>query len=124
MLTLNKWKNLDMTETISINGVEADVKQRGSSKAAAKQVVPILTGSSLDWFKLTESARFVLNDVIVRSSKALAKEQAKLKPNNHRIKRFESLIANAAESSRNSANFETKERMVEILTEYGKINIK
>jgi len=84
----------------------------------------LFTNSSLDWYKLTENTRFVLNDVVVRSAKALMKEQAKNNPNSRKIKRYESLMRAATSLSRNSANFESKERMGDILKKYGKIKVK
>jgi hypothetical protein len=82
-----------------------------------------LSSSSLDWYKLTENTRHVLNGLMTSSAKKQLEESLKEHPNLDRITGYQTISGIVAEISRDSKNFESIEAMKEILEEYAPVEI-
>jgi poly-D-alanine transfer protein DltD len=76
------------------------------------------SGSTLDWYKLTETSRHVLSQVVSGSIQQQLEELDKPSPDQNRIHKLEQIALEAAKLSRDSKNFKSKERMLEIITSY------
>lgn len=82
-----------------------------------------LSSSSLDWYKLTESTRHVLNALLVSSTTKEVEESLKVNPNMKKIQDYQVIIKIVMDLTRESKNFESKERMQEILNEYASLEV-
>lgn len=76
------------------------------------------SGSALDWYKLTETSRHVLSQVVSGSINAQLHELSKPNPNPDKIKELEEISLEALKLSRDSKNFKSKERMLKIIANY------
>ncbi len=76
------------------------------------------SGSALDWYKLTETSRHVLSQVVNGSIKEQLEELHKPNPDLNRIKELEEISLQASKLSRDSKNFKSKERMLKIIANY------
>lgn len=82
-----------------------------------------LSYSSLDWYKLTENTRHVLNNIMTSSAKKQLEESMKDNPDKERLNGYRSITQIVSEMTRDPKNFESKERMQEILEEYAPLEI-
>lgn len=82
-----------------------------------------LSSSSLDWYKLTENTRHVLNSIMTSSAKKQIEESLKENPDQEKLNGYRSISRIVSEMTRDSKNFESKERMREILEEYAPLEI-
>jgi hypothetical protein len=82
-----------------------------------------LSYSSLDWYKLTENTRHALNNILTSSAKKQLEERLKANPDAKRLEDLQTISTIVAEISRDAKNFETKERMQEILETYAPLEI-
>jgi len=82
-----------------------------------------LSYSSLDWYKLTENTRHVLNGLMTSSAKKQMEEALKEHPNQERLNGYRMISGIVAEISREPKNFESIETMKEILEEYAPLEI-
>lgn len=76
------------------------------------------SGSALDWYKLTETSRHVLSQVVSGSIQEQLEELDKPHPDQNRIKELEEIALNASKLSRDAKNFKSKERMLKIIANY------
>ena len=76
------------------------------------------SGSTLDWYKLTETSRHVLSQVISASIQHQLTELDKPNPNQEEVNRLIQISFEASKLSRDSKNFKSKERMLEIISNY------
>lgn len=74
--------------------------------------------SALDWYKLTENARHILNQIVSASIAEQYQEMGLDHPDQHRIEILQDIAGKAVQAARNSANFQSKERMIEIIEEF------
>src|SRR5690606_41137342 len=79
--------------------------------------------SLLDWYRLTESARHVLNSIITQCGRLQLEEMEKDNPDLDKLSKLRELSRRAVEISRNSKNFENKQLMLEIIDTFGNIEI-
>lgn len=82
-----------------------------------------LSSSSLDWYKLTENTRHVLNNIMTSSAKKQLEESMKDNPDQEKLDGYRSISLIVSEMTRDSKNFESKERMQEILEEYAPLEV-
>jgi hypothetical protein len=82
-----------------------------------------LSYSSLDWYKLTENTRHVLNNIMTSSAKKQLEESMKDNPDQERLDGYRAISLIVSEMARDSKNFESKERMQEILEEYAPLEV-
>jgi hypothetical protein len=82
-----------------------------------------LSYSSLDWYKLTENTRHVLNNIMTSSAKKQLEESMKDNPDQEKLVGYRSISLLISEITRDSKNFESKERMQEILEEYASLEV-
>ena len=82
-----------------------------------------LSYSSLDWYKLTENTRHVLNNIMTSSAKKQIEESMKENPDQEKLDGYRAIRLIVSEMTRDSKNFESKERMQEILEEYAQLEI-
>jgi len=82
-----------------------------------------LSYSSLDWYKLTENTRHVLNNIMTSSAKKQLEESMKDNPDQEKLEGYRSISLIVSEMTRDSKNFESKERMQEILEEYAPLEV-
>lgn len=82
-----------------------------------------LSYSSLDWYKLTENTRHVLNRLLTSSAKKQLEENSKEHPDLNRLNGYRTISGIVAEISRDSRNFDSIETMKEILEEYAPLEI-
>ena len=82
-----------------------------------------LSSSSLDWYKLTENTRHVLNHIMTSSAKKQMEESLKDHPDQIRLDGYKAISEIVAEITRDSKNFESIERMQELLQEYAPLEI-
>ena len=106
------------TKSLNVLPPELTVKRKANKHARV-----FISYSSLDWYDLTESTRHVLNSVITDSAKKQVEERSKAQPNQQKLQALRMLSQNIAELSRDPKNFESKQRMEEILEEYADIEI-
>jgi len=92
--------------------------RRGGSTTKFKQAVISTIAPPLEWYRLTENSRNVLNAVIVTSAKEEIKETSKPHPDKRRIDYLKSLYIEAYDAARKSSNFESLEKMKEIVKHY------
>jgi hypothetical protein len=74
--------------------------------------------SAMDWYKLTENARHVLNQIV---SASIAEQYQEMKleyPNQQRIEVLQEIAGKIVQAARDSSNFQSKERMIEIIEEF------
>jgi hypothetical protein len=96
-----------------------DVKANGNHDATA----PIsFSGSTLDWYKLTETSRHVLSQAISGSIQEQLNEMQKLNPDEKRIQDLEQFTIDISKISRNPKNFKSKEKMIDIIKSYSNLN--
>ena len=76
------------------------------------------SGSTLDWYKLTETSRHVLSQVVSGSIQQQLEELEKPNPDQEKIQKLEQISLEASKLSRDSKNFKSKERMLKIITNY------
>lgn len=93
-------------------------KLKGNSVGKRHTSGVFITNSSLDWYKLTESTRHILNIVITKASKERLKESEKLHPDSKRIAKLSAISLKAIAITRDTAVFQSKERMQEVMDEY------
>jgi hypothetical protein len=77
--------------------------------------------NSLDWYELTEASSHILNTIIAYASTAQMKEEKSPKPDREKITYLEMLYEEAYSANRNSANFQSLEKMREIIDKYSPI---
>jgi hypothetical protein len=82
-----------------------------------------LSYSSLDWYKLTENTRHVLNNIMTSSAKKQLEESMKDNPDQRKLEGYRSISLIVSEMTRDPKNFESKERMQEILEEYAPLEV-
>jgi hypothetical protein len=82
-----------------------------------------LSQSSLDWYKLTENSRHVLNQLMSNSAKKQLEEKMKPHPDADRLHGYQLISGIVSEISRESKNFQSIETMKEILEEYAPLEI-
>jgi hypothetical protein len=96
-----------------------DVKANGNHET----ISPInFSGSTLDWYKLTETSRHVLSQAISGSIQEQLNEMQKLIPNEKRIHDLEQFTINISKINRDPKNFKSKEKMIDIIKSYSNIN--
>jgi len=96
-----------------------DIKANGNHGTAA----PIsFSGSTLDWYKLTETSRHVLSLAISGSIQEQLNEMQKLNPDEKRIHDLEQITINISKINRDPKNFKSKEKMMEIIKSYSNLN--
>jgi hypothetical protein len=76
------------------------------------------SGSTLDWYKLTETSRHILSQVVSGSIQLQLEELNKPNPDHGKIQKLEQISLEASKLSRDSKNFMSKERMLKIITNY------
>lgn len=79
--------------------------------------------SLLDWYKLTEATRHVLNSVITQSGRLQLREMERESPDIQRLERLRELSRMLMEISRDSRNFENKQRMLAIIDKLENVKI-
>jgi hypothetical protein len=79
--------------------------------------------SSLDWYKLTESTRHVLNSLITGSARKQLEERLKENPDHQRIENLRALSKTIVEISRDPKVFESKTIMQEVLAQYAGLEV-
>ena len=85
----------------------------------AKKSLLVKPGTnSLDWYELTETSSYVLNTIIAYASTAQMKEEKKPNPDHKKITYLEMLYEEAYSVNRNTANFQSLEKMQEIIDKY------
>lgn len=89
-----------------------------SSKANTGETQISFSGSALDWYKLTETSRHVLSQVVSGSIQKQLEELHKPNPDQNRIRELEEISLQASKLSRDSKNFKSKERMLKIIANY------
>jgi len=77
-----------------------------------------ITNSSIEWYRLTESTRHVLNAIITFTSREQLREEAKAHPDRKKINAFEKQYEEAYDLLNKNDNFKSLERMEEILNTY------
>jgi hypothetical protein len=82
-----------------------------------------LSYSALDWYKLTESTRHVLNHLMTSSAKKQLEESLKENPDQNRLNGYKTISNIVSGITRDSKNFDSIERMQEILDEYAPLEI-
>jgi hypothetical protein len=98
--------------------VNLTVRHRANGKAKAST-----NYSALDWYKLTENTRHVLNTAIVINAKKQLEERNKPNPDQSLLHELKAQSLKITEMSRDAKNFESKERMQKILKEYAELAI-
>jgi hypothetical protein len=82
-----------------------------------------LSNSSLDWYKLTENTRHVLNQLLTGSAQKRFEESMKQHPDQDRIDGYKTISRIVADISRDAKNFESIEAMTEIIEQYAPLEI-
>lgn len=77
-----------------------------------------LSGSTLDWYTLTETSRSVLAKVISGSTQQQLIEMNKPTPDLNKIQELEQISLVASELSRDSKNFKSQKKMIKIINDY------
>jgi hypothetical protein len=77
-----------------------------------------LTNSSLEWYRLTEGSRNVLNAIITFTSREQLLEETKTNPDQKKIAEFEKRYEEAYDLLNKSDNFKSLEGMQQILDTY------
>jgi hypothetical protein len=77
--------------------------------------------NSLDWYELTETSNYILNTIIAYASTAQVKEQKSPNPDRKKITYLEMLYEEAYSVNRNTANFQSLEKMQEIIDKYSPV---
>lgn len=107
-----KYKDIEFPE-----GLEIHQPGVGKPISEAKKY------SLLDWYKLTEATRHVLNSVITQSGRMQLMEMEKVNPDNQKIRQLRELSKMLMEISRDSRNFENKQRMIAIIEKLENVEI-
>lgn len=109
-----------MAKRKPLHGLPAGITVK---KTAERDLNIFVSDSSLDWYKLTESTRHILNTLMASSAKKQIAERLKTHPDHARLQALKTLSLTAAELSRDASNFESKERMEEIIAAYADIEV-
>jgi hypothetical protein len=83
-----------------------------------KQAVISTIAPPLEWYRLTESSRNILNAVITTAAKEEINEASKPYPDRKRIDYLKGVYLEAHDVTRKSSNFESLEKMKEIVQHY------
>jgi hypothetical protein len=94
--------------------------QLQTRKARKGQLVKPGT-NSLDWYELTEASSYILNTIIAYASTAQMKEEKSLNPDRKKITYLERLYEDAYTVNRDTANFQSLEKMQEIIDKYSPV---
>jgi len=92
--------------------------KRGGSASKFNQAVINTIAPPLEWYRLTENSRNVLNAVIATAAKEETKEASKPYPDQNKIDYLKSLYIEAREATSRSSNFESLEKMKEVIQHY------
>jgi hypothetical protein len=77
--------------------------------------------NSLDWYELTETSSYILNTIIAYTSTAQMKEEKRTNPDREKITYLEMLYEEAYSVNRNTSNFQSLEKMQEIIDKYSPV---
>ena len=91
-------------------------------RAVYSERVPV-NFSSLDWYKLTEGTRHVLNVLITDSARKQLEERMKEHPNEARIESLKTLSRTIVEISRDPKVFDSKDNMHQILEQFDGLEV-
>jgi hypothetical protein len=97
----------------------SDAKVHGNHEVAPSIS---FSGSTLDWYKLTETSRHVLSQAISGSIQEQLNEMQKLNPNEKRIHDLEQFTINISKINRDPKNFKSKEKMIGIIKSFSNLN--
>jgi hypothetical protein len=90
-------------------------------KRPLPKVVKVEERNPLDWYSLTESVKSIMNGLVALASRERRKELNKENPDQERITELTRIGDEAREINRKSANFQSMERMEEIIAKYSPI---
>lgn len=76
-----------------------------------------LSGSSLDWYRLTEHTRHTLNQTMVKASKRISEEWSKLFPRKVVLEGYMEVINIVSALTKDPKNFSSLNRMEEVCKE-------
>jgi hypothetical protein len=93
-------------------------KGNGEIHIDAKEGVS-LSGSTLDWYKLTEASRHVISQSISGSIQQQIQELEKADPDQDKIQKLQALAHTLSALNRDPKVFKSKERMLQIIEQYG-----
>jgi len=94
----------------------------GQRNHPARRVNLIKPGTnSLDWYELTETSTYVLNAIIAYASTTQMKEERSSNPNKEKINYLQKLYQEVYNINRDSANFQSIDKMQEIINKYSPI---
>ncbi|MDB5090705.1 MAG: hypothetical protein JWR09_4699 [Mucilaginibacter sp.] len=93
----------------------------GELKRPLPKVAKVEERNPLDWYSLTESAKSIINGLVALASRERRKELNKETPDQERIAELTRIGDEAREISKKSANFQSMERMEEIIAKYSPI---
>jgi hypothetical protein len=93
--------------------------QRNHSAHSLNLVKPGI--NSLDWYELTETSNYILNAIIAYASKAQMKEERSSNPDKEKIIYLEKLYEEVYAVNRDTANFNSLNKMQEIIDKYSPI---
>jgi hypothetical protein len=118
---LTKSKNKKMRKSLATakRSVTLPATVNGAITSLKKKTA-LLGSSSLEWYRLTESAMHVLNSVIVKNAHEEIAESNKANPDQDKIRELKLKISKVIAITRDTKNFESKARMQQLLEEYSK----
>jgi hypothetical protein len=95
--------------------------KRRASSSKLNEAIATTIAPPMEWYRLTESSRNILNAVITFAAKEEVKEASKLNPDKQRIDYLKAVYTKAHNDTSKGSNFETLETMRDIVQHYQKI---
>jgi len=91
-------------------------------KRKAKKGLLVKPGiNSLDWYELTEISTYIINTIIAYASTAQMKEEKSPNPDRKKIPYLEMLYKETYSVNRNTANFQSLEKIQQIIDKYSPV---
>lgn len=81
--------------------------------------IVFLSGSTLDWYKLTETSRHVISQTISGSIQQQVEELEKEIPDKERLEQLRGLTHTLSELNRDPKVFKSQKKMLKIIEDYG-----
>jgi hypothetical protein len=101
------------------NGDSVFHRDAKNSLVSGEPTVVFLSGSTLDWYKLTETSRHVISQSITGSIQEQMQELEKENPDQAKIQQLKDLTHTLSELNRDPKVFKSKEKMLQIIEYYG-----
>ena len=86
---------------------------------SGEPTIVFLSGSTLDWYKLTETSRHVISQSISDSIQQQMEELEKEMPDQERLQQLRQITHALSELNRDPKVFKSKEKMLQIIEDYG-----